>query len=94
VGSLEILRRGFRGPRPGSNTFPLLQLGRGEDRITGEDLERLIRIGWLHAEPITGEAEIIKGGHAGPLGEIPDVDITHRYSLTDAGRVGISKKEH
>lgn len=82
-----MLRKGFLGPRPGSNAFPLLQLGKNPDAIFGEDIERLLREGLLTTEPGIGDAPIIKGGDAGPYGEIPDIDLTHRYWLTASGLV-------
>jgi len=51
----------------------------------GEDIERWLRDGLLSAAPVSGAVEAIKGGNAGPYGEIPDVEMTHSYRLTERG---------
>lgn len=88
---VKVLETGFLGPRPGSNAFPLLQLGMGESRIDGELIDSMIRAGHLEAFPST-DSTTIKGGDAGPYGEIPDVELMLRYELTPAGRIAISGK--
>lgn len=77
----DALGHGFRGPRPGSNAFPLLQLKDLGIHILGEKLDALIRAGILIGKPVTGPMTCIKGGNAGPYGEIPDVELTHSYWL-------------
>jgi hypothetical protein len=54
----------------------------GEIEVTGERIDELLRAGLLAATPRDGKkiAEI-KGGNAGPYGEIPDVEMTHDYRL-------------
>lgn len=81
-----LLERGFRAPRPGSNAMPLLELRAADGRMPGEEVDRWVRDGLLTAEPVDGEPEVMRGGNAGPYGEIPDVEMTHRYRLTEAGR--------
>jgi hypothetical protein len=88
-----ILRRGFIGPRPGSNAFPLLELKTPGCKFLGEEIDTWIRQGLLRAEPVVGEVSFIKGGDAGPYGEIPDVALTHRYELTDAGYAALKPDE-
>jgi hypothetical protein len=79
------LEGGFIGPRPGSNALPLLQLGDGASRINGDVLDALWRDGKLSATPSQQEHQI-KGGMAGPFGEIPDVELNFAWRLTSAGR--------
>jgi len=81
-GERRVLARGFQGPRPGSNAFPLLSLKKEGVEVTGERIDELLRAGILHASPRAGKpiAEI-KGGNAGPHGEIPDIELTHDYRL-------------
>lgn len=76
-----VLRRGFRGPRPGSNAFPLLEIRDYGIKISGERIDALVRAGALVGTPVSGPCEVIKGGHAGPYGEIPDVELNHRYEV-------------
>lgn len=80
----QILQRGFIGPRPGSNAFPLLQLGEGESRIDGEVLDAMFRAGHFDITPARSPSQI-KGGDAGPYGEIPDADLDFAWRLNDAG---------
>ena len=81
----RVLANGFVGPRPGSNAFPLLQLGKGESRIDGEVLDTMFRAG--HFDITKAQTpDRIKGGDGGPFGEIPDVDLDFVWTLTDAGR--------
>ena len=78
----RILANGFQGPRPGSNAFPLLSLKKDGTEVTGERIDELFRAGILVAIPRDGlPVSEIKGGNAGPYGEIPDVELTHNYRL-------------
>lgn len=81
----QILEGGFIGPRPGSNAFPLLQLGKGESRIDGEILEAMFRAGHFDVAPAVSP-DSIKGGDAGPYGEVPDVELDFSWRLNDMGR--------
>lgn len=81
-----LLGGGFYGPRPGSNFFPLLQLGDSPHRVLGEEIETWIRDGLITAAPASGEISILKGGSTEDYGEVPDIELTHEYSLTELGR--------
>lgn len=83
----------FLGPRPGSNAFPLLALRDVGGDIAGEEIDAAVRAGLLVATPVCGDVKVIKGGDAGPYGEIPDVECTHRYAVTDVGRRAIADQE-
>ena len=78
------LSRGFRGPRPGSNAFPLLEIRDFGVKIPGEKIDALIRAGVLVGTPVAGPVQCIKGGLAGPYGEIPDVELSHKYRLSQS----------
>lgn len=86
------LKKGFVGPRPGSNSFPFVQLGKDDSRIDGEELEALFRSGYLTARPARETSEL-KGGDAGPYGEIPDVELSFAYELTPAGLLALSSQD-
>ena len=88
---IKMLEGGFLGPRPGSNSFPLLQLGKGELRIDGEQLDTMNRSGWLNAVPSSTHSTI-EGGDAGPYGEVPDVELLFHYQLTPAGRAALAEE--
>jgi hypothetical protein len=77
----EVLSRGFQGPRPGSNAFPLLELRKGDVKISGERLDAMIREKVLEGWPRADPHSVIKGGDAGPYGEIPDVELIYNYRL-------------
>jgi hypothetical protein len=85
----RILERGFMGPRPGSNAFPLLQLGKDGSRIDGEVLDAMFRAGHFEVTPARAPSHI-RGGDAGPYGEIPDVDLDFAWRLSAAGRAALS----
>ncbi|MBV5269003.1 MAG: hypothetical protein JZU55_02630 [Afipia sp.] len=87
---IKLLERGFLGPRPGCNAFPLLQLGDGPSRIDGEQIDAMIRLGYLEAAAAS-RSETIIGGDAGPYGEIPDVELMLVYSITPAGRAALTQ---
>lgn len=89
----QILERGFMGPRPGSNAFPLLQLGADDSRIDGEILDAMFRAGHFDISPAVKPAEQIRGGDAGPFGEIPDVDLDFQWRLSEAGKRAIAKHD-
>lgn len=78
---LRVLARGFRGPRPGSNAFPLLEIRDLGVKISGERIDALIRAKHLIGTPVAGAVQVIKGGNAGPFGEIPDVELSYSYRL-------------
>lgn len=79
-----VLSGGFCAPRPGNNFFPLLELKKGGVTIEGERIDALIRAGLLVGSPVSKPKKPIKGGDLGPHGEIPDIEITHRYALKTA----------
>ncbi len=81
----------FLGPRPGSNAWPLLRLETAAGDVMGEDINAWIRGGLFEPEPIDGEINVIKGGQAGPYGDIPDVDLNFRYYITAAGEYARAK---
>jgi hypothetical protein len=86
----RILERGFMGPRPGSNAFPLLQLGKDDSRIDGEILDTMFRAGYFDITPAQSPDQI-KGGDAGPYGEIPDVDLDFAWRLNESGRKALQQ---
>lgn len=89
--AIALLAKGFCGPRPGANIFYLTELRVSDGTsIDGETIDALTRSGLLVAEPKIGAVDTIKGGDAGPYGEIPDISITHRYRLSDLGRSTLS----
>jgi hypothetical protein len=51
----------------------------------------MVRAGLLNAIPVRGSANVVRGGYCGPYGEIPDVDLTHRYAATEAGRAVLAR---
>jgi hypothetical protein len=81
TGERDVLRHGFHGPRPGSNAFPLLEIRECGVKIPGERIDALLRTNVLVATPRDAPYAVIKGGNAGPYGEVPDVELTHNYSL-------------
>jgi hypothetical protein len=81
----RLLAEGFRGPRPGSNALALLGLTHAGVTVTGEDIDRLLAGGLLNVRPVHGTVEVLPGSD-GPAGEIPDVEMTHNYALSAAGR--------
>jgi hypothetical protein len=81
----RLLADGFRGPRPGSNALALLGLTHAGVTITGEDIGRLLTAGLLDIRPVHGQVEVLPASD-GPAGEIPEVEMTHNYQLSDAGR--------
>jgi hypothetical protein len=81
----RLLADGFRGPRPGSNALALLGLTHAGVTITGEEIGRLLTAGLLEARPVHGQVEVLPGSD-GPAGEIPEVEMTHNYALSGAGR--------
>lgn len=89
---IEVLRKGFRGTKPETNFAGFLELCDGDVTVPGEEILRWVRLGWLEAFPVTGTVDIIKGGNAGPYGEIPDIEITHSYFLTPLGEREIERQ--
>ena len=81
----HLLADGFRGPRPGSNALALLGLTHEGVTITGEEIGRLLTAGLLEVRPVHGMVEVLPGS-AGADGEIPEVEMTHNYVLSVAGR--------
>jgi hypothetical protein len=81
----RLLADGFRGPRPGSNALALLGLTHEGVTITGEEIDRLLAAGLLTVRPVHGTVEVLPGSD-GPGGEIPEVEMTHNYELSAAGR--------
>jgi hypothetical protein len=81
----QLLGEGFRGPRPGSNALTLLGLSDGDVTVTGEQIDRLLQAGLLAVRPVHGAVEVLPGS-IGPHGEVPDVEMTHNYELSAAGR--------
>jgi hypothetical protein len=81
----RLLGEGFRGPRPGSNALALLGLSDGTVTITGEQIDRLLAAGLLTVRPVHGDVEILPAS-SGPHGEVPEVEMTHNYELSAAGR--------
>lgn len=73
-----VLARGFRGPRPGSNSFSYLNVTDLGVQIDGERIDAMIRAGVLIGSPVSGPVEVIKGGPAGPYGGIPMRDFNFR----------------
>lgn len=82
----------FRGPRPSNNVWSFLRLETPAGDIMGEEIDALIRSELLIAEPVSGEIEAILGGPS-PYGEIPDIEMTHKYRATPAGRALLHKGE-
>jgi hypothetical protein len=81
----RILRAApFRGPAPVNNYWSLLALRDDAGEIPGEEIAAVVRAGLLRASPVNGSVAVIAGGDAGPYGEIPDVEMTHRYDANDA----------
>lgn len=78
-----MLAQGFLGPRPGSNAFPLVELRDDDGDVPGERIAELARIGILVGIPAGEEIECLKGGDGGDMGEIPDVELTHRYYIVE-----------
>jgi hypothetical protein len=81
----RLLGDGFRGPRPGSNALALLGLSDGAVTVTGEEIDRLLAAGLLTVRPVRGAVEILPPS-CGPYGEVPEVEMTHNYELSVAGR--------
>ena len=86
---LDALEKGFVGPRPGSNFFPLLSLHVAGEELDGERIEELVRAGHLSHSPVQSET-FVSGGDCGPYGIIPDIDLTHKYFLTSGARAALS----
>lgn len=87
---LVILRMApFDGLCPGSNYWHEVcytkDANPAEVAFDGEEVEPLIRIGFLLAEPI-GKIEYIPGEHS----ELGKVEITHTYRRTDAGNAALA----
>jgi hypothetical protein len=81
----RLLGEGFRGPRPGSNALSLLGLREGAVVITGEEIDALLACGFLTVRPVHGKVDVLPAS-VGPHGEILDVEMTHNYELSPAGR--------
>jgi hypothetical protein len=81
----RLLGEGFRGPRPGSNALALLGLSDGDVTITGEQIDMLLKAGFLTVRHVHGAVEVLPAS-AGPYGEVPEVEMTHNYRLSAAGR--------
>jgi hypothetical protein len=83
--SQRILRHApFLGPAPINNYWSLLALKDDDGEIAGEEIELAVRRGLLWAERITSAPPEIKGGDAGPYGEVPTIELTHRYLANDS----------
>jgi hypothetical protein len=81
----RLLGEGFRGPRPGSNMLALLGLSDGTVTVTGEQIDRLLAAGFLTVRPVHGDVEVLSAS-SGPYDEVLDVEMTHNYELSVAGR--------
>jgi hypothetical protein len=81
----RLLSEGFRGPRPGSNALALLGLSDGEVTVTGEQIDTLLKAGFLTVRHVHGAVEVLPAS-TGPHGEVPDVEMTHNYRLSAAGQ--------
>ena len=79
----DILSKGFQGPRPGSNAMPLLELRKNGIVISGERIDELERAGVLVATPRDRVVHTIRGGDAGPYGEIPDIELSFNWHLKE-----------
>jgi hypothetical protein len=84
---LWLVSRGFKAPRPGSNLLSMVELRDVPTGVTvsGEDIEMYYRSGVLSAVPMRDENVVVL-----PAGSVtsdaPDVDLTHAYFLTEAGK--------
>jgi hypothetical protein len=81
----RLVAEGFRGPRPGSNALPLLGLTDGRVTVTGAEIEGLWRAGFLAVRPVAGRVEVMPETVT-RNGEVPEVEMTHNYELSEAGR--------
>lgn len=74
----------FAGPAPTNNYWSFLALrDDGEGEIAGEEIERAVRRGVLRAERLPSAPIEVEGGDAGPYGEVPTIELTHRYLAND-----------
>jgi hypothetical protein len=81
----RLVAEGFRGPRPGSNALPMLGLTDGGVTVTGAEIDALWRAGMLAVRPVHGGVEVMPAS-VGPQGEVPEVEMTHNYELSEEGR--------
>lgn len=81
----RLVADGFRGPRPGSNALPLLGLTDGRVTVTGAEIDTLWRAGYLAVRPVAGHVEVMPETVT-PQGEVPEVEMTHNYELSEAGQ--------
>lgn len=72
----------FPWPTPGSNAASYLQLETPYGYVDGSDVDGLLRLGWLSAEPLTVPITLEAGEN--DVGA-PDVEITHNCDITREG---------
>jgi hypothetical protein len=77
----------FGGLTPGSNAASYMAVETPNGFVAGEDIESLLRAGWLKAEPLQSTIALEAGEN--DVGA-PDVEVTHAYDITKEGLLVIA----
>ena len=73
----KAFEKGFVGPRPGSNYWPMVVLKFAGETIPGQRINDLCAAGELIAEPVLGDLHTLDGGGL----DLPDVECTHHFKI-------------
>lgn len=87
-----LMHGALAGPRPGSNFWSVLCFDDDENEDWGAAIEGLVRRGLLAAFPRRdNEPELSVPSEEED--DIPDIDLTHNYDITPAGRAALEAEK-